>query len=125
MSEKTIRCTRCAAEFTEEDLKDASDCPKCGEQGCPCIISDDVAIKINWHELRILGIWATNWANKQGFDIGAKKTLAAILSRIEKQYPRKEPLTLAGEIKRLQEIFPTTEIYDEDGQLISPRKILN
>ena len=38
-------------------------CPKCGTTSIPCDSSLDVTVKINWHELRILAIWAEFHAN--------------------------------------------------------------
>ena len=50
------RCTLCYKDFTEEEIKDVSSCPSCGCAGLHCDPKEDVKIKINWHELRILGI---------------------------------------------------------------------
>ena len=87
----------------------------------PCAIADDVTIKINWHELRILTMWAHNFAAIRALDSDAKRGLAAIIVRLEKQFPDKTPLTLAGEVRQLQEDYPSAELV-VDGEVIVPRK---
>lgn len=99
---KTIRCTDCAAEFTDEELEGKSACPTCGTASVPSSIADDVTIRINWHELRILGIFASNWAER--CDEGPAKTarcVRSILKRIHAQHPERAPLTLAEEFAEL------------------------
>lgn len=103
MSDKIARCLICNEEFTEEDLKDALCCPKCGNLGIPADLKDDVTIEINWHELRILTIWAENYARSIKDDkTQPQLTVACIARRIQKQYPDKTPLTLAGEIEQIK-----------------------
>lgn len=126
-TEKSIRCTRCATEFSEADIEGANGCPKCGAKGVPMLIKNDVTIRVNWHELRILGIWADNWAGAcderepEGGD--AKLTVAAILRRIQAQHPERDPLTLLGELQQLQESYPEMEATDHRGvKIITPKK---
>jgi hypothetical protein len=100
---KFARCLICNQEFTKEDLKHASSCPKCGNTGLPADSKDDVVIKINWHELRILTIWAENYARSIKDDkTKPQLTIACIARRIQKQYPDRTPLTLAGEIEQIK-----------------------
>jgi len=121
MSTKTIRCTICQAEFTEAEIKGASCCPSCGDKGVPCAISDDVTIKINWHELRILCIWAERWAMQADASDPTSDgvvTIDCITQRLLKQHPSKAPLTIRGEVEQVKEIYPDTELLDEDGRPI-------
>lgn len=99
---KSIRCTDCAAEFAAEEVPDdARGCPACGTDSVPCDIAQDVTLKINWHELRILTIWASNWAQKK-CPADAQRTLASILRRLDGQRPAEfAALTLLQEIKEL------------------------
>ena len=82
-----------------------------------------MTVKINWHELRILTIWAENWASRCKEDNATMPvTVEAIARRLEKQYPKKTPLTLAGEVGQLRndpnfEIKDTT--IDESGRKIA------
>ncbi len=100
---KTIRCTDCAAEFTEEEIKGATGCPHCGTTGLPCSVNQDATININWHELRILTIWATNWAENK-CDEAARKTLRSIIGRLQQQRKEGWPaLTILDEVKELPE----------------------
>lgn len=116
--EKTTRCTMCAAEFSDEELKGAEACPRCGSTSIPCDVNEDVTIKVNWHELRILGIWASNWALEKCSE-SSTVVLSAILDRLEKQFPDKTPLSLAREIKKLQEEFPTISLI-QNGDVVVP-----
>ena len=103
MNEKFARCLICNQEFTEEEIRGFDKCPKCSNTGIPCSPKEDVTIKINWHELRILTIWAENFANQIEKDNPKSAlTIACIARRIQKQYPDKTPLTLAGEIEELK-----------------------
>jgi hypothetical protein len=98
---KTTRCTDCASEFSDEELANASTCPTCGTKSVPCAIKDDVSLKINWHELRILTIWASNYAESPGMEDHSRRTLRSILRRLQDQHPGKTALTLAGEVQGL------------------------
>lgn len=120
MNEKIARCLICNQEFTEEEIKGFNRCPKCSNTGIPYDPKEDVTIKINWHELRILTIWAEHWARS----IKDKKTqpeltVACIARRMQKQYPDKTPLTLAGEIENLKKEFPIieTDINDRPNKI--------
>lgn len=105
------RCTICRSEFSDEEIQNIEACPKCNTTSIPCDMKDDVTIQINWHELRILGIWAENWARQLVAD-GTKdsdKVVAAIAKAIEQQYPDKTPITLSGELRDIRKTFPDME----------------
>lgn len=117
---KTIRCTDCYEEFSEEEIESATACPACGTSSVPMVIKNDVLLPINWHELRILTIWASNYAEKLPDD--SRMALHKILKRLDKHRPEGcSALTLVGEIKELQEVFPTASLY-VDNELIVPPK---
>jgi hypothetical protein len=103
---ETMWCTDCGARFTDEEIKGWG-CPKCGSQGVPCGTDQDVAVEVNWHELRILVIWAENYAascQRNGADKGVEKmpmTVSAIARRLQRQHPNLPALTLAEEIAGL------------------------
>jgi predicted nucleic acid-binding Zn-ribbon protein len=111
---KTIRCTRCAEEFSDAESEGLTCCPKCGDTGVPMLIADDVTVKVNWHELRILGIWAENWAKKIQEDNKDEKkdyllTVMCIAGRLQKQHPDKAPLTLFSEIRQLRKEIESSD----------------
>lgn len=93
-------CVACGARFTAEEVVGATCCPKCGSTGLPCAAQQDLVVEINWHELRILGIWASNYARAQSED--CQRSLRGILSRLERQAPALPPLTIAGELRLLR-----------------------
>jgi hypothetical protein len=100
-TEKSIRCVRCGSEFSEVETAGARGCPNCGATSVPMAIAQDVTVKVNWHELRVLGIWANNWAavcDEQDPTGDAKGAIAGTLRRLEAQHPNRPPLTLMGEL---------------------------
>lgn len=117
MSDKTIRCTDCASEFAEDELVGVSGCPTCGATGVPCAISEDVNVAINWHELRILGIWASWWAEAKFKDQSGHRTLRSIIARIEAQHPEKPALSFGGELKQIARsgLVGDIEVRNPDG----------
>jgi DNA-directed RNA polymerase subunit RPC12/RpoP len=126
MSEIIARCTRCYSEFTEKQFEEAPEkdrCPHCKTKGVPMDPRSDVSININVHELRILGIWAENWAvhcdNQHLDDVNhepMKELVNIICTRILKQLPKnlKMSLTLSGEIKDLQKDLQKREEISGD-----------
>ena len=126
---KVQRCIKCNTEFSEIEVEDATACPACGDTGIPAAIKDDVTVKINWHELRILTIWAENWAKKIQKDDsrrngGSLLTIMSIAGRLQNQHPDKTKLTLFSEIRELREklpeILPGSKIetnIDDDSEL--------
>lgn len=115
-----VRCTICDAEFNLGELAGASSCPKCGTRSVPMNPSKDRTIRINEHELRILTIWADNWARAH-CDAQAQKALAAIVQRLNAQL-HDVPLTLFGEVKSLQDAGFDGELVDSKGTVLYPKK---
>lgn len=119
MNDKTIRCTTCQAEFSEAEIKGVSCCPGCGSKGVPCLIADDVTVKINWHELRILSCWAERWAmHIEAQATSSLVTLDCIVQRLQKQHPDKVPLTIRGETEQLRQKYPDVKLTDGEGRPI-------
>jgi len=121
---KTIRCIICDSEFTYKEIEDINCCPNCGCKDSPCSIQEDLKIKINWHELRILTIWASNWAYKM-CEESSVTCLEKIIGRLNKQKPSKEfaPLTLKEEAQELANYYGNdVELSDFDGgtKIIKP-----
>jgi predicted nucleic acid-binding Zn-ribbon protein len=120
MSEITTRCIVCDAEFTDEQVKGASGCPKCGTTSLPLSPERDRTIKINEHELRILTMWASNWADAH-CEPSSQKTLAAILQRLRAQLPE-VLLTMADEVRQLQDAGYKASLVMSDGKVVVPEK---
>lgn len=99
-------CTLCGARFTEEEIKGVMGCPSCGNKGVPCATGEDLSVTVNWHELRILGIWAENYAHhcdKTDPKANLTQTVHAITRRLQRQFPDKTSLTLSGEIMQVRD----------------------
>lgn len=100
-------CTMCGVRITQKEVEGWG-CPKCGDQGIPCDVKQDVRVEVNWHELRILTIWAENYAQRcatnpaPGEDnSNMPDTVSAIARRLQRQHPTLTPLTLAEEVTEL------------------------
>ena len=121
-NEKTVRCSLCGKEFTDEEIEGVMKCPNCGTKSLPCAISDDVEIKINWHELRILVIWAENWARKCDAEESDREekmmlSIMTIAERLQRQFPEKTKLTLFAEIRELRKDYNIETNIDDDKLL--------
>lgn len=120
-----IRCTIC--DFEIEAAVSLDCCPKCGTKSLPYDTDNDVTVKINWHELRILATWAEFWANQHEStsvpDTSMRQTIYSIVRRLEVQHPQiKQPLTLGGELRDLERTMaietniPHAELFDPTSQ---------
>jgi DNA-directed RNA polymerase subunit RPC12/RpoP len=113
-SEPYLRCTNCALELAEDETEGLERCPRCGSQGVPMLVADDVTVEVNWHELRILCMWAENWAAQTKDATAARneregstypdpqRTVNIVAGRIHAQFPDKPPLTMTGELGDLK-----------------------
>lgn len=113
---KTVRCVVCRSEFSDDEIVGALQCPKCGDTGVPMSISEDIEVKINWHELRILCIWAKNFAESISKETtGATETVDAIVDSLSKYRPcGAAPLSVKEEFQ---------EMADTQEQKINPKKM--
>ncbi len=113
MDKISAKCVDCRSEFTKKDLEGATtQCPSCGSTCVPMSPDNDVEIKINWHELRILFMWAERWADhvkqkEEGPDF--LQTIYAIAKEVQEQHPSKDPITLSGEVEELKTMFDGVE----------------
>jgi RNA polymerase subunit RPABC4/transcription elongation factor Spt4 len=101
-------CTECGHEVNS--FEGLNGCPKCGTKGLPCAWRDQVTVTVNWHELRVLGIWAENY----GRSIEKQNVIFAIARRLQVQHPGRAPLTMAGELMELRKHYNATT---SDGDL--------
>ena len=123
MSEGRRRCTICSHEV--DGTEDLTCCPKCGTKSLPCDPAQDLTVKINWHELRILCIWAEFWANQSEAtsqpDTSMRQTVYSIVRRLEIQQPdMKQPLTLGAELRELKAEYPRMETNIPHDEMFDP-----
>lgn len=117
------RCVSCGSDFDTAMLAavGVDKCPSCGTRSLPCDPAYDLFVALNWHELRILAQWASNYA--EGLEDHHKVTLTAILRRIDAQRPQGAlVLTLVQEIKELQRSLPGAMLIDGHGDVVVPPK---
>lgn len=93
-------CTLCGKDI--DDFDNLEECPHCHTQSIPCSYDRQETININVHELRVLCIWAENYANTNpGVDVNV---VYAIAARLRKQLPGPVVcLTMADEFLQLRE----------------------
>lgn len=90
-------CIDCGSEVESFDGLDA--CLFCNTQSVPCAWSDQVNVSVNWQELRVLVIWAENWARAHADSTPTmRRTVYRIAQRLRGQHPERGPLTLAEEL---------------------------
>ncbi len=114
----TIRCTDCYSEFTESQIEGQTSCPNCNTPSLPMFIDRDTTIKINWHELRILTMWASNWAEANFKNESGYKTLKQIINRLKIQGQSGWPgLTLFDEVKDLRDSGLKVDYININGEV--------
>lgn len=93
-------CTICS--FHVDSFDGLNCCPNCGATGVPCSDAEQVIVSVNTHELRILCIWAENWANTHK-DV-CVDAVYGIARRLRKQLGDKDaPLTMADEFQAIKD----------------------
>lgn len=103
IEQTTTRCTDCYSEFTHEQLEGYNCCPQCKTKSLPMYINQDVIININWHELRILTMWASWWAEEKLKSEPGYQTIKSIIKRLRVQGKPEWPgLTFAEEIEDIR-----------------------
>lgn len=93
------RCTICNKSFTAEEVANVKSCPNCDNPSPPLNPEEDLYVKINWHELKTLAVWAEGYAHIEDLN---PDIVYAIAARLERQYPDLSPLTMASEIKSMR-----------------------
>lgn len=103
-------CTLCSHRV--ESFEGLTACPKCGYKGVPCRNEHQVSVGVNIHELRVLCIWAENWAHHSKGQPNSEwmpDIVYAIASRLRRQIPKPQCLTMADEFAAMRERFPNFE----------------
>lgn len=109
-------CTDCGHRVAS--FEGLQSCPSCGSTGIPCADRNQVSVAVNWHELRVLVIWAENY----GRSIDQQSTIYAIARRLEDQHPDRAlevPLSLAGELRQLKDAHPSMEVHGSQSDALN------
>lgn len=132
-----LRCAVCTAEYDSKLFRHPLDaCPNCGTKIPPLKTNQDVAVKLNWQDLRVLAIYAKRWSHlipvENPINKQALEALRLILKNLEKYQPKgSESLIIKNEVVRLeiplqaeQKVVPTggQMVFEKDvkGRIISP-----
>lgn len=102
-------CILCGQRFEVGEPVEVTDaCPGCGTTSLPCSPDQDFILQVNWHELRVLTMWAERWAQRYSSeDLNMPQVVAAIARRLQNQVGNNVlPLTFA------QEAFELTTKYE-------------
>jgi hypothetical protein len=75
-----------------------------------------VTIAINWHELRILTMFAEKWVGSHD-NPGSIKAVSAIAKRLRAQHPDLSGLLLFDDIAELQAALPDSEVSVINGPI--------
>lgn len=121
MKQPDIRCINCGVEMVKVDLPaDGTACPACGSTSLPCHIREDILLPINWHELRVLTIWASNFAYHPDFNIqeDSKHTLESLLTRLDQYRPINSPHLSLKDVKDRPPVIDLTDIKPLDKSII-------
>lgn len=97
-----IMCVDCGV--VVEESSDLTCCPNCGSKGVPAL-AEFLDIKITWQELRIICMWASNWAMEKCPEC-SQSTVHSIIERIGAQHAEraeKSPLTMLGELGQIRD----------------------
>jgi hypothetical protein len=87
-------------------------CPYCGSTGVPADLDDKLTVEITRHELRVVMIWAEQWAasmNDPKTREDSRKVVAGIAARLKAQDPKAGALTMSDELAALADAYPGME----------------
>lgn len=109
-----LLCLHCGAESESGPEQPQAACPACGDtEHIPADLDDTVNLTITRHELRVLTMWADNWARMHGES--CHPAMRTILDRIGTQTDT--PLTMGQEIADLRAHFgnDNVRVIRDDG----------
>jgi predicted nucleic acid-binding Zn-ribbon protein len=119
--DKHVLCIKCRATFTEAGYQNASGCPSCGDKGVPATLQRQTTLDITHHELRVLCIWASNYADgikDPKMRDPMKAALRGIFSGLRSQDPNLPALSLFDEIQEVADTFNTkAKLLSSDGEV--------
>lgn len=124
IEEKVALCLVCRKEFTEEETKTATCCPNCKSTSVPADPREKATITLTYHELRILCIWASNWAIKTG-EVKNNIVIESIINNIHQQDDKIPALSLREEFTGILKEFPDTKIVDNTGKETFTSKMIH
>lgn len=94
-----LRCAVCGALITIAEAKEFKACSVCGTNVAPEFVYQDVLLRANWTELRMLANWAFQFALAAHLPSEAHQRLARVAQRIRLLRPERAPALLDSEVQ--------------------------
>lgn len=114
---RNLLCLVCGHEAHLQAGQEVEACPTCGDRlGTPADLDKTLTIRITEHELRVLTMWADNYARSINYQFVTRN----ILDRLATQ--TSISLSWSQEIADLRAALPEAEvkIFDKDGKEMEP-----
>lgn len=113
-----LLCLRCRSITEFEPGQFLACCPECHGTGTPANADDTVTVTLTKHELRILTMWATNWANSIVDQPRCEDSLLVTQGIVDALGTQTDvPLTLSQEMADVRAEFPQATItVQRDGK---------
>lgn len=94
-------CTLCG--FKVDNFEGLTSCPSCSHTGVPCGNENQVTVSVNIQELKVLCMWAENWAHQHKEETPyMPDVIYAIAHRLRQQLPKNIALTMSDEFEQLR-----------------------
>lgn len=88
---KDIRCPQCGHQGEWQYVMQLNQCPSCSTRQFPLRIAEDGFIKTNWHDIRMLCIYAQRFCATFDESVLGNKTAIETINRIVKEMSRFQP----------------------------------
>ena len=113
-----LLCLRCRSVTDLEEGHFLACCPECHGTGTPANLDDTATITITKHELRILTMWASNWASAIVDKPHCEDSLLVIQGIVDALGTQTDvPLTLSQEMADVRAAFPGLSVtVHRDGK---------
>lgn len=94
-----LRCATCERKMTLEEAKSFKHCPECGGGVAPEFVEQDILIRMNWAEARMLMNWAQAFALAVKLPASAYQRLARLARKFRLLRPHRSPALMDEEVQ--------------------------
>lgn len=93
-----LRCATCERKMTAAEAANFKHCPTCGGSVAPEFVSQDIFVRMNWAEARMLANWSQGWAIGTKLPSVAHQRLTRIFGKLRLVRPEHAPALLDEEV---------------------------